>query len=27
LETAPAGTLELKGFARPVAAYEVRGLR
>jgi class 3 adenylate cyclase len=26
-ETAPAGNLELKGFARPVAAYEVRGLR
>jgi class 3 adenylate cyclase/putative methionine-R-sulfoxide reductase with GAF domain len=27
VETAPAGKLELKGFARPVAAYEVRGLR
>jgi class 3 adenylate cyclase len=27
VETAPAGNLELKGFARPVAAYEVRGLR
>jgi class 3 adenylate cyclase/putative methionine-R-sulfoxide reductase with GAF domain len=27
VETAPAGDLELKGFARPVAAYEVRGLR
>ncbi|MGH3080750.1 MAG: adenylate/guanylate cyclase domain-containing protein, partial [Gaiellaceae bacterium] len=27
VETAPAGVLELKGFARPVAAYEVRGLR
>ena len=27
IETAPAGNLELKGFARPVAAYEVRGLR
>ena len=26
-ETAPAGTLELKGFGRPIAAYEVRGLR
>jgi class 3 adenylate cyclase len=26
-ETAPAGNLELKGFARPVPAYEVRGLR
>ncbi len=26
VETAPAGNLELKGFARPVAAYEVRGL-
>jgi adenylate cyclase len=25
--TAPAGELELKGFARPVAAYEVSGLR
>ena len=25
VETAPAGNLELKGFARPVAAYEVRG--
>jgi class 3 adenylate cyclase len=27
VETAPAGRLELKGFARPVAAHEVRGLR
>jgi adenylate cyclase len=27
VQTAPAGNLELKGFARPVAAYEVRGLR
>ena len=27
VETAPAGELELKGFARPVTAYEVRGLR
>jgi class 3 adenylate cyclase/putative methionine-R-sulfoxide reductase with GAF domain len=27
VDTAPAGNLELKGFARPVAAYEVRGLR
>jgi class 3 adenylate cyclase len=27
VEAAPAGDLELKGFARPVAAYEVRGLR
>jgi class 3 adenylate cyclase/putative methionine-R-sulfoxide reductase with GAF domain len=27
VDTAPAGELELKGFARPVAAYEVRGLR
>jgi class 3 adenylate cyclase len=27
VETAPAGNLELKGFARPVAAYEVRALR
>jgi class 3 adenylate cyclase len=27
VETAPAGDLELKGFARPVAAYEARGLR
>jgi adenylate cyclase len=25
VETTPAGNLELKGFARPVAAYEVRG--
>jgi class 3 adenylate cyclase len=25
--TAPVGSLELKGFARPVAAYEVHGLR
>jgi class 3 adenylate cyclase len=27
VEAAPAGNLELKGFARPVAAYEVLGLR
>ena len=27
VETASAGNLELKGFARPVTAYEVRGLR
>jgi class 3 adenylate cyclase/putative methionine-R-sulfoxide reductase with GAF domain len=27
VETAPAGRLELKGFGRPVDAYEVRGLR
>lgn len=27
VETAPAGNLELRGFARPVPAYEVRGLR
>ena len=27
VETAPAGKLELKGFARPVAAYEVVGPR
>jgi adenylate cyclase len=27
VQTAPAGNLELKGFVRPVAAYEVRGLR
>jgi class 3 adenylate cyclase/putative methionine-R-sulfoxide reductase with GAF domain len=27
VETAPAGDLELKGFARPVAAHEVLGLR
>jgi class 3 adenylate cyclase/putative methionine-R-sulfoxide reductase with GAF domain len=27
VETAPAGKLELKGFARPVDAYEVLGLR
>jgi adenylate cyclase len=27
VDTTPAGDLELKGFARPVAAYEVRGLR
>ena len=27
VETVPAGELELKGFARPVAAYEVAGLR
>jgi class 3 adenylate cyclase len=27
VDAAPAGDLELKGFARPVAAYELRGLR
>jgi class 3 adenylate cyclase/putative methionine-R-sulfoxide reductase with GAF domain len=27
VETAPVGTLDLKGFARPVVAYQVRGLR
>jgi class 3 adenylate cyclase len=27
VETAPAGNLELKGFGRPVPAYEVHGLR
>jgi class 3 adenylate cyclase len=27
VETAPAGELELRGFARPVSAYEVRRLR
>jgi class 3 adenylate cyclase len=27
VEIVPAGTLDLKGFGRPVAAYEVRGLR
>ena len=27
VETAPAGELELKGFARPVPAYEILGLR
>ena len=27
VETAPVGDLELKGFGRPVPAYEVRGLR
>jgi adenylate cyclase len=27
VETAPVGRLDLKGFGRPVAAYEVRGLR
>ncbi len=27
VETEPAGKLELKGFARPVAAYEICGLR
>jgi adenylate cyclase len=27
VDTAPAGDLELKGFARPVSAYEVRGVR
>jgi class 3 adenylate cyclase len=27
VDTAPAGMLELKGFGRPVAAYEVQGLR
>jgi len=27
VEATPAGKLELKGFARPVPAYEVLGLR
>jgi class 3 adenylate cyclase len=27
IETAPVGRLDLKGFGRPVVAYEVRGLR
>jgi class 3 adenylate cyclase len=27
VELATVGELELKGFGRPVAAYEVRGLR
>jgi adenylate cyclase len=27
METTPVGELELKGFGRPVAAYEVRGVR
>jgi class 3 adenylate cyclase len=27
VETRPVGSLELKGFARPVIAYEVRRLR
>jgi adenylate cyclase len=27
VETTPAGSLELKGFGRPVVAYEVRRLR
>jgi class 3 adenylate cyclase len=27
VETAPVGSLELKGFGRPQVAYEVRGLR
>jgi class 3 adenylate cyclase len=27
VETAPVGSLELKGFGRPVVAYEVRRLR
>ena len=27
VEAAPVGELELKGFGRPVSAYEVRGLR
>ena len=27
VEAAPVGELELKGFGRPIAAYEVRGLR
>jgi len=27
VETVPAGDLELKGFGRPVAAYEVIALR
>jgi len=27
VDTAPVGALELKGFGRPIAAYELRGLR
>jgi adenylate cyclase len=27
VDTAPVGSLELKGFGRPVVAYEVRRLR
>jgi adenylate cyclase len=27
VETVPVGELDLEGFGRPVAAYEVRGLR
>ena len=27
VDATPVGELELKGFGRPVAAYEVRGLR
>jgi adenylate cyclase len=27
VETTPVGSLELKGFGRPVVAYEVRRLR
>jgi class 3 adenylate cyclase len=27
VETAPVGEIELKGFGRPIAAYEIRGLR
>jgi adenylate cyclase len=27
VEAEPAGELELKGFGRPVVAYDVRGLR
>jgi len=27
VETTPAGSLDLKGFARPITAYEVQGLR
>jgi hypothetical protein len=27
VETTPVGTLELKGFGRPVVAYEVQRLR
>ena len=27
VQTTPVGSLDLKGFARPVAAYEVNGLR
>jgi class 3 adenylate cyclase len=27
VDTAPVGSFELKGFGRPISAYEVRGLR